>query len=81
MTEHRLTDLARMHIHPERLSKVSDTRVLDIFSTNQPRRLETKRLQDFVGRNNNIFFLSHQRIFLFFFKHDLKKYLIHAKDA
>ena len=81
MTEQRLTDLARMHIHPQRLAKVSDTRVLDIFSSNQPRRLETKRLQDFVGRNNSIFFLIHQRIFLFFFKHGLKKYLIHAKDA
>ena len=65
MAEHRLTDLARMHIHPERLSKVSDTRVLDIFSTNQPRRLETKRLQDFVGRK--LFLLKPSKNFLFLF--------------
>ena len=66
MTENRLTDLARMHIYPYRLSNVSDIRVIDIFSLNQPRRLETKRLHDF-GRKYNFFFFSYQRIFFIFF--------------
>ena len=77
MTENRLTDLARMHIYPYRLSNVSDIRVIHIFSLNQPRRLETKRLHDF-GRKYNFFFLSYQRIFFnFFLKQDSLKFILY----
>ena len=77
MTENRLTDLARMHIYPDRLSNVSDIRVIHIFSLNQPRRLEPKRLHDF-GRKYNFFFLSYQRIFFnFFLKQDSLKFILY----
>jgi len=40
MTESRLTDLARMHIHPSILEGVSNAEIIRIFCNRKPRRLE-----------------------------------------
>ena len=55
-----------MHIHPDRLASVSNSRILDIFCENKPRRLELQRLEDVdIGSSNSHIF--NHFFFVFFF--------------
>ena len=52
-----ITSKFRMHIHPDRLASVSNSRILDIFCENKPRRLELQRLEDVdIGSSNSHIF-------------------------
>ena len=48
MTESRLNDLARMALHPTRLSELSTEKIIEMFVQANPRKLKLKRVGEYV---------------------------------
>ena len=55
-----------MHIHPDRLAAISNSKILDLFLKAKPRRLEMGHLEN-IGSKNSHFFNHFLVLFLFFF--------------
>ena len=69
-----------MHIHPDRLASVSNSRILDLFCETKPRWLELERLEDIdIGSSNSHIFNN----FFFFLFHSvlLMQDSLNAKQA
>ena len=68
MTEVRMKNLSRMHIHPNRMGAIKDSEVKELFLNAKPRRLEfggSKR--PFFLFGFNLLYSLHCRFIIFLF--------------